>query len=113
MREALGLSPEEFLGLGRIDPNDHQADFCMTVLALRLSGRANGVSRLHGQVSRRMWNGMWPDFEASEVPILSITNGVHAQTWTSLGMAELLINTSVHPGARTRRMLERGKMYTP
>jgi len=100
MREALGLSPEEFLGLGRIDPNDHQADFCMTVLALRLSGRANGVSRLHGQVSRRMWNGMWPDFEASEVPILSITNGVHAQTWTSLGMAELF-DKHLSPSWRT------------
>jgi len=89
LREQLGLSREEFLGLGRIDPNDHQSDFCMTVLALKLSARANGVSRLHGEVSRQMWKGMWPDFDHSEVPIGSITNGVHMQTWTALDISEL------------------------
>ncbi|MFT5090822.1 MAG: starch phosphorylase [Candidatus Latescibacterota bacterium] len=89
LREQLGLSREEFLGLGRIDPNDHQSDFCMTVLALKLSARANGVSRLHGEVSRQMWRSMWPDFAPSEVPISSITNGVHMQTWTALDIAEL------------------------
>jgi starch phosphorylase len=61
----------------------------MTVLALKLSARANGVSRLHGEVSRQMWKGMWPDFDSSEVPISSITNGVHMQTWTALDIAEL------------------------
>ena len=89
LREALGLSREEFLGLGRMDPNDPQSDFCMTVLALRLSGRANGVSQLHGHVSRQMWHGMWPRFDEGEVPIGSITNGVHLQSWTALEMAEL------------------------
>ena len=88
-RSELGLSREEFLGLGRLDPNDHQSDFCMTVLALRLSAQANGVSRLHGSVSRQMWQGMWPDFDPAEVPIGSITNGVHMPTWTSLDMADL------------------------
>ncbi len=89
LRDELGLSREEFLGLGRIDPNDHQSDFCMTVLALRLSARANGVSRLHGEVSRQMWKSMWPNFDSSEVPIGSITNGVHMQTWVALEVAEL------------------------
>ena len=89
-REWIGLSHEEFIGLGRVDPHDSHADFCMTVLALRLSGRANGVSRLHGEVSRRMWQGLWPDFSEREIPIGHVTNGVHLHTWVSLEMAELL-----------------------
>ena len=89
-REWLGLSHEEFIGLGRVDPRDSHADFCMTVLALRLSGRANGVSRLHGAVSRRIWQGLWPDFSEHEIPIAHVTNGVHLHTWVSLEMAELL-----------------------
>ena len=88
-RELLGLSREEFLGLGRLDPNDHHAAFCMTVLALRLSSGANGVSRLHGEVSRRMWQGLWPDFSEREIPIGHVTNGVHLHSWTSLEMADL------------------------
>jgi len=88
-RELLGLSREEFLGLGRLDPNDHHAAFCMTVLALRLSGGANGVSRLHAEVSRRMWQGLWPDFSEREIPIGHVTNGVHLHSWTSLEMADL------------------------
>lgn len=89
MRQRLGLSREEFLALGRIDPADQGSDFCMTVLALRLSAQANGVSRLHGEISRKMWSGMWPGLGADDVPITSVTNGVHAQTWASLEMAEL------------------------
>lgn len=88
-RERLGLSREEFLGLGRINPEDWGSDFCMTVLALRLSAHANGVSRLHGQVSRRMWGAMWPNIAEAEVPITHITNGVHSPSWTSLEMADL------------------------
>ena len=88
-RDFLGLSSEEFLGLGRIDPNDQSGDFCMTVLALRLSAHANGVSMLHGEVSRRMWEGLWPDIDRQEIPITSITNGVHIQSWASLETAEL------------------------
>ena len=88
-REQLGLSREEFLGLGRIDPNDQSGDFCMTVLALRLSAHANGVSLLHGQVSRKMWAGLWPSIDKQEIPITSITNGVHIQSWASLEIAAL------------------------
>ncbi len=55
--------------------------FSMTVLALRLSALHNGVSRLHGEVSRRMWHFLWPEIELDEVPIGSITNGVHTATW--------------------------------
>ena len=80
---------ERFLALGRHDPNDRDEPFNMTLLALRLSGRANGVSRLHGEVSRRMWNGVWPERAEADVPIGHITNGVHLPTWVAPEMAAL------------------------
>lgn len=78
--ESLGLSRDEFLSLGQ-----HQeawgTSFNMTVLALRTAGKINAVSKLHGQVSREMWQSVWPDRPAAEVPIIHITNGVHVPTW--------------------------------
>jgi starch phosphorylase len=76
----LGLDRDHFLALGRED-FDWGAGFSMTVLALRLSAQRNGVSRLHGGVSRKMWHFLWPDVELDEVPINSITNGVHTASW--------------------------------
>ena len=67
--ENLGLSWNEFLSLGREDPHNEGEDFCMTVLALRLSARSNGVSKLHGKVSRRMWQNLWPNLSEDDVPI--------------------------------------------
>ena len=61
LREALHLSYDDFMGLGRIYPSDPNEPFCMTVLALKLSRQANGVSALHGQVSRRMWHPLYPE----------------------------------------------------
>ncbi|HEX2998780.1 MAG TPA: alpha-glucan family phosphorylase [Armatimonadota bacterium] len=87
--DELGLSPKEFLGLGRMNPADDSESFCMAVLALRLSAYANGVSELHGQVSRKMWQGLWPSVPADEVPITSITNGVHIRSWISRDLAGL------------------------
>ena len=89
IREALGLSPDNFLGLGRVNPNDRSEPFCMTVLVLRLSRRANAVSALHGHVSRRMWAGLWPRRDEGTVPIGHITNGVHALSWLAPPMQEL------------------------
>ena len=63
--------------------------FNMAAMGLRLAGRANGVAALHGVVSREMFNGLWPDVPTEEVPITSVTNGVHAHTWTSPEMAAL------------------------
>ena len=80
--EQLGISREEFLGLGRHEEPWGEA-FNMTVLALRLAGQFNGVSRLHGAVSREMWQHVWPDRPVDEVPITSITNGIHVPTWTA------------------------------
>jgi starch phosphorylase len=83
----LGISWDEFLALGREDPADEQEPFCMTVLALRTADHSNGVSRLHGEVSRRMWQKVWPEVPEPEVPITAITNGVHTPTWVSREMA--------------------------
>jgi len=88
--EQLGLSWKEFLGLGRENPEDEGETFCMTVLALKLSAHGNGVSRLHGRTSRAMWRNLWPGVPVEEVPIESITNGVHPRTWISHNMVDLL-----------------------
>src|SRR5579863_4185251 len=85
----LGISSSEFLGLGRQNQANDQEDFCMTVLALRLACFSNGVSKLHGEVSRRMWNNLWQGVPEAEVPIGHITNGVHFRSWVSLEMNQL------------------------
>ncbi len=77
---SLNISREDFLNLARHD-QDWGPTFSMTVLALRLSGKHNGVSELHGQVSRKMWQWLWPDKPAEEVPITHVTNGIHTETW--------------------------------
>ena len=76
----LGIDRDEFLEFARQDL-DWQTRFSMTVLALRLSGHSNGVSQLHGDVSREMWQFVWPNTPREEIPIKGITNGVHAATW--------------------------------
>lgn len=81
-----GVSQSDFMQFGR---TKNIGDFCMTVLALRCASRANGVSKLHGDVSRRMWQWMWPDLPLDEVPIGHVTNGVHFQSWISLEMNQL------------------------
>ena len=89
LREALGLSHESFLGLGREHPGNPDEEFCMTVLGLRLSRRANAVSALHGEVSRAMWTGLYPGRLEDEVPIGHITNGVHVPSWLAPQMFRL------------------------
>ncbi|MBU1249371.1 MAG: alpha-glucan family phosphorylase, partial [Proteobacteria bacterium] len=85
----LGLAWPVFLALGREDPRNMSEPFCMTVLALRLSRFCNGVSVLHGQVSRKMWRKVWPQFPVEDVPIGAITNGVHMPTWISPDLSQL------------------------
>ena len=84
--DARGLRALHAVG---VEPNDHHSAFCMTVPALKLSGGANGVSRLHGEVSRRMWQDLWPIFSQHEILIGRITNGVHIHTWTAPEMSDL------------------------
>src|SRR6202453_876196 len=88
LREALGLSREGFMALGRENP-DSDERFCMTVLGLKLSRRANAVSSLHGEVSRAMWTGLSPGKLEDAVPIGHITNGVHVPTWLAPQMYRL------------------------
>jgi starch phosphorylase len=71
----------DVMALGRVQPQDEQESFCMTVLALKVSRAANGVSQLHGDVSRRMWHGLYPKLSVEKVPIGHITNGIHLLGW--------------------------------
>ena len=89
LRDALGLSEERFMELGRENPDNHHEDFCMTVLGLKLSRRVNAVSSLHGEVSRSMWTGLYPGKAEDEVPIGHITNGVHVPSWLAPQMFRL------------------------
>ena len=81
-QRALGLSGEEFFRLGRVD-GEQAESFGLTPLALRMCRSTNGVSRKHGEVSRALWQKMWPDRQTNEVPITSVTNGVHPATWVA------------------------------
>ncbi|MGB7217512.1 MAG: alpha-glucan family phosphorylase [Vicinamibacterales bacterium] len=89
LSESLRLGPEEFMGLGRVNPGDGGESFCMTVLALRMCHRANAVSSLHGHVSRGMWKSLFPDRSEDRVPIGHITNGVHVQSWLAPQMRKV------------------------
>jgi starch phosphorylase len=80
-RSQIPMSSEELMKLGRVNPQNQQEPFCMTVLALKLSRAANGVSELHGRVSRHMWHSLYPDKPVEQVPIGHITNGVHLLGW--------------------------------
>ncbi len=85
-----GLPVDRVLALGaETYPGGDPAIFNMAVMGMRLSQRVNGVSALHGQVSREMFGGLWPGFDTAEVPVGSVTNGVHAPTWVSREIFEL------------------------
>jgi len=87
--ESLGLSREEMMALGRIDPSDDSEPFCMTILGLKTARMSNSVSALHGRATRRMWGALWPDRAELDVPIGHITNGVHVSTWLAPPMHRL------------------------
>jgi len=85
-----GVPVERVLALGSEDYDGGDAGvFNMAVMGFRLAQRANGVSQLHGHVSREMFNGLWPAFDEAEVPITSITNGVHGPTWVAREIFDL------------------------
>jgi starch phosphorylase len=85
----LGLDHETFLNLGRYS-NGHGHGFNLTALSMRMAGQRNGVSVRHGEITRNQWSGIWPGVEPSIVPITSITNGVHLDSWLSPRIADLL-----------------------
>ncbi len=89
LREQLRISHENLMGFGREHPNDYQEPFCMTVLGLKLARRVNAVSSLHGEVSRAMWRGLYPDKPEDAAPIGHVTNGVHVPSWLAPQMRRL------------------------
>ena len=86
----LGVDVWELIARGRTNPCDHHEPFGVTQFALRSARAANGVAARHGEVARGMWNGLWPDRAVEDVPITSVTNGVHHPTWLGGPMRELL-----------------------
>ncbi|HET6653875.1 MAG TPA: alpha-glucan family phosphorylase [Nocardioides sp.] len=94
-----GVPVERILSLGTEDyPGGDPAVFNMAVMGFRLAQRANGVSQLHGHVSRDMFGGLWPQFDVEERPIASITNGVHAPTWVAREIFDLVRSYGGRPG---------------
>jgi starch phosphorylase len=89
LRDQLALSKDKLMSFGREHPTDHQEQFCMTVLGLKLSRRANAVSSLHGEVSRAMWQSLYPGRSEDAIPIGHITNGVHVPSWLAPQMCRL------------------------
>ncbi len=81
--EQLGLSQDEFLGLGRVDSQDSSERYGLTPLAIRMCRSTNGVSKKHGEVSRALWQKLWVEKTIDEIPITHVTNGIHAPTWIS------------------------------
>lgn len=90
LRKELGLDADALLALGRVRGDDDTETFCMTVLAMKMAHHRNGVSNLHGRISRKMWRSLWPEREEHEVPIGHVTNGVHLRTWMAPAMRDLL-----------------------
>ena len=87
--QKLGITLHDLLALGRQNPNDPSESFNMAYLAIRGSGAVNGVSRLHGKVSRHLFEPLFPDWPADEVPVGHVTNGVHMPTWDSADADDL------------------------
>ncbi|MBN2301846.1 MAG: alpha-glucan family phosphorylase [Lentisphaerae bacterium] len=90
LEEELGVPVETALSWGKWPNKDHQHELTMTILALRMAGCANGVSKLHGRVTRNMWRNLWPNRPEDEIPICHITNGIHVASWLSADNAALL-----------------------
>jgi starch phosphorylase len=89
LRDRLGITHENLMGFGREHPTDSGEAFCMTVLGLKLARRVNAVSSLHGEVSRAMWRGLYPEKSEDAVPIGHVTNGVHVPSWLAPQMRRL------------------------
>jgi glycogen phosphorylase len=105
--ERCGLAWDDFVALGKVDPDEK--GFGLTPFALRTSQYANAVSELHGAVARQMWHGLWPERRVDEAPITSITNGVHQRTWISGELETLLGDTD--PQFERARELPAGDLW--
>lgn len=94
--DRLRISWEEFMALGKVNPADRDEKFSMSNLAIRISQEVNGVSRIHGRVSREMFTNLYPGYYADEIHIGYVTNGVHWPTWTAKRW-QLIFNENIHP----------------
>ena len=88
-QEKLGICVNDLLALGRLNPSDPNEPFNMAYLAIRGSGAINGVSRLHGKVSRHLFEPLFPKWPQSEIPVTHVTNGVHMPSWSSVATGNL------------------------
>jgi starch phosphorylase len=107
----LGLTHGEFIAMGRVDPKNAQEAYGLTPLAIRMCRSTNGVSRKHGEVSRSLWHKLWPERKVAEIPISSVTNGVHAPTWTApliQALYEKYIDINWTDMLRDRKQWEQG-----
>ncbi len=93
----LGLTRDQFVDLGK-QVQSWGDTFSMPVLAIKLSQKVNGVSKLHGEVAREMWNFLWPERKVEDVPITSITNGIHVNSWLARRMRLLFDRYLAPPG---------------
>jgi starch phosphorylase len=89
LRRQLGLSQQQLLALGRVDPANDAEHFSMTVLGFRMSRHRNAVSALHARITKAIWHNFWPGIPQHQIPINFITNGVHVDTWLAEPMADL------------------------
>lgn len=103
---SLGLSIDRFMGFGRIRPDDVNETFCVTVLALKMSRSANGVSWLNGKVSREMWQELYPGIPEDQIPIGAVTNGIHTTGWCAPSAMQFWTG---HAGERWVEKLEHRK----
>ena len=107
-----GVDLDKLMTVGQVEPQGHHGSFNMAVMGLRLSAAANGVSQLHGRVSRRMFAPVWPGIAVAEVPVSSVTNGVHAATWVGPEMTAVydrhLAPDWAHNPAAWRRVADIG-----
>jgi len=113
---ALGLTLDEFLALGRVEPTNKEERFGLTPLAIRMCRSTNGVSRKHGEVSRALWQKIWPGKQLHEIPITHVTNGVHAPTWVSPLLRDLyerFVAPDWETHLRDRAFWERGIAQLP
>jgi glycogen phosphorylase len=90
LADECGIPFDDLMALGHLPGEAPDAPFNMAVMGMRLAGASNGVSKLHGEVSRAMYQPLWPDLAVEEVPITSVTNGVHAPSWVAPDMDDLL-----------------------
>jgi starch phosphorylase len=90
LRTQFGMDTDSVMALGRLDPNNPDEPLGVTAMAIRMSRSTNGVSRIHGEVSRRMWQPIFPGRSVDQVPIRHVTNGAHRLSWTAPSMRRLL-----------------------